>query len=239
MAQAKTAERTLNLMSFRSIFRWRRNFREHAISAERPEAMVPAGDHRQAGFRIRSSQVLSDGEPDIRDGLLGTTWQTGWDPSTKTASKVAFIRGEAPVEFQLARVVDVMHGFGNFSRLRRLTGTKSWMCEQARGELKSRDLAACGALRGDGVDDRIAAHSPRARIFAGLPPPGADRFRCRFFRLRQTESPRSPEQRCRGLGTRQYDTAVEDAAISILLLTRLYRYRLCQPVHPRRSIRTE
>jgi len=59
--------------------------------------------------------VLSDGELRInRDPV-------GWDQLAtrleriyrQRANKVAFIRGEAPVEFALvARVVDVMHGSG-------------------------------------------------------------------------------------------------------------------------------
>jgi biopolymer transport protein TolR len=60
-------------------------------------------------------QVLSNGELRInRDPV-------GWDELaarleriySQRANKVAFIRGEAPVEFaQVARVVDVMHGSG-------------------------------------------------------------------------------------------------------------------------------
>lgn len=60
-------------------------------------------------------QVRSDGE------LRRNQERVAWDHLAnrlgsiykERASKVAFIRGEAPVEFQLAaRVVDVMHGSG-------------------------------------------------------------------------------------------------------------------------------
>jgi biopolymer transport protein ExbD len=60
-------------------------------------------------------QVLSDG--DLRINQEPVAWEHLADRLEtiykERASKVAFIRGEAPVEFALvARVVDVMHGSG-------------------------------------------------------------------------------------------------------------------------------
>jgi biopolymer transport protein ExbD len=60
-------------------------------------------------------QVLSNGELRINEDPVG--WGELADRLQailkERASKVAYIRGEAPVEFaQVARVVDVMHGSG-------------------------------------------------------------------------------------------------------------------------------
>ena len=60
-------------------------------------------------------QVLSDG--DLRINQEPVSWEHLADRLEtiykERASKVAFIRGEAPVQFALvARVVDVMHGSG-------------------------------------------------------------------------------------------------------------------------------
>jgi len=95
------------------------------------EAMVPQPatiDRPAPPDQVILVQVLSDGELRINQGRvagdhlanrLGSIYK-------ERASKVAFIRGEAPVEFQLAaRVVDVMHGSGISVGLDSWTGTKS------------------------------------------------------------------------------------------------------------------
>ena len=78
----------------------------------------PAAERRSRPVRTASSlcKCLSDGDLRINQEPVSLGSSGGPDGSHLTRSaprKVAFIRGEAPVEFALvARVIDVMHGSG-------------------------------------------------------------------------------------------------------------------------------
>ena len=86
---------------------------QKGLDASIPQPATPPGPPPDQSVIV--VQVLSNGELRInRDPV-------GWDELairleriySQRANKVAFIRGEAPVEFALvARVVDVMHGSG-------------------------------------------------------------------------------------------------------------------------------
>lgn len=86
---------------------------QKGLDATVPQPAADAPAPRPEAFIV--VQVLSDGNLRINQEPVG------WDHLAdrmetiykERASKVAFIRGEAPVEFaQVARVIDVLHGSG-------------------------------------------------------------------------------------------------------------------------------
>jgi biopolymer transport protein TolR len=86
---------------------------EKGLEASIPQPVTGPGLPGQQAVIV--VQVLSNGELRInRDPVGWDELATRLEPIYRQrANKVAFIRGEAPVEFAMvARVVDVMHGSG-------------------------------------------------------------------------------------------------------------------------------